>query len=222
MFKYRRISIMELFMVGFVLSASLCFDIGVANVAVIQTSLTKGVTPGIYMGLGATTSDMLYAILSLLGLSLLLNNIYVKYTLWVGGTLVLVYMTYLMFKDAFRERNLNLEADDSIEKGSLFKHYFKGFALTASSPSGFIWFATVGGSIISATINNHSKTDIFFFFGGFFLFNILWSLFLPVVVKKAEHIVGPKILNIFSFIAAIIFLYFAGHVFMDGYKHLLN
>lgn len=63
-------------MVGFALSASLCFDIGVANVTVIQTSLTRGTAPGIYMGLGATTSDLLYAILSLVGLSLLLNNIY--------------------------------------------------------------------------------------------------------------------------------------------------
>ena len=50
---------MELFMVGFALSASLCFDIGVANVAVIQTSLTRGTAPGIYMGLGATTSDFI-------------------------------------------------------------------------------------------------------------------------------------------------------------------
>ncbi|MGZ0879269.1 LysE family translocator [Priestia megaterium] len=213
---------MELFIVGFVLSVSLCLDIGVANVAVMQTSLTRGITPGIYMGLGATTSDLLYAILSLLGLSLLLNNIYIRYILWIGGTLVLIYMTYLMLKDAFKQRNLNLEADNNKVKRSLYKDYFKGFTLTASSPSGFIWFATVGGSIISATINNHSKIEIFYFFGGFLLFNLLWSLFLPIVVKKAEHLVGPRILNIFSFIAAIIFLYFAGHVFIDGYNNLLN
>ncbi|WP_409304717.1 LysE family translocator [Peribacillus sp. SCS-155] len=213
---------MELFMVGLVLSASLCFDIGVANVAVMQTSITRGIKPGISMGLGATTSDLIYAILSLVGLSLLLNNIYVRYILWIGGTLVLVYMTYLMLKDAFKKRSLNLEAENSKGKSSLYKDYLKGFTLTASSPTGFIWFATVGGSIISATINNQSKAEILYFFGGFLLFNLLWSLFLPIVVKKAEHLVGPKILNIFSFIAAIIFLYFAGHVFIDGYKNLLN
>ncbi len=38
---------MELFMVGFAISSSLCFDIGVANVVVIQTSLTKGTALGI-------------------------------------------------------------------------------------------------------------------------------------------------------------------------------
>lgn len=213
---------MELFMVGFFLSASLCFDIGIANVAVMQTSITRGIKPGISMGLGATTSDILYALLSLVGLSLLLNNLYVRYILWIGGTLVLVYMTYLMLRDAFKKRSLNIEEDNSNIGKSLYKDYLKGFTLTATSPSGFIWFATVGGSIISATIDKHSKIDIIYFFSGFLLFNLIWSLFLPIVVKRAEYLIGPKILNIFSFIAAIIFLYFAGHVFMDGYNNLLN
>jgi len=58
---------MELFISGFLLSLSLCLDLGIVNVAIIKTGVEKGFLPSLNIGLGSTVGDIVYATLSTLG-----------------------------------------------------------------------------------------------------------------------------------------------------------
>jgi L-lysine exporter family protein LysE/ArgO len=42
---------MELFISGFLLSLSLCLDLGIVNVAIIKTGIEKGFLPSLHIGL---------------------------------------------------------------------------------------------------------------------------------------------------------------------------
>ncbi|WP_141433216.1 LysE family translocator [Bacillus sp. 03113] len=213
---------MEFVIAGFLLSLSLCFDIGMVNVAIIQTSLTRGLFPAFWLGVGSSFGDILYAFLSLIGISLLLENVYVRYFLWIGGTIILLYMAFQMTKTALKKKSTSLDEQKEIISSSPVHTYFlRGFGLAVASPSALLWFASVGGSIIATSTSDHSQGALIYFFTGFFIAGILWSLMLPIISNKAGNIFGDKILQVFSFISAGLFIYFAINVFLDGYRNFI-
>ena len=50
---------------GFLLSLSLCLDIGVANIAMITLAMQRGYFQGFALGLGTCVGDLIYAVLAL-------------------------------------------------------------------------------------------------------------------------------------------------------------
>lgn len=97
---------LALFVSGFLLSLSLCLDIGIVNVAVIKTGLEKGALPSFLMGLGSAFGDLVYATVSMIGMSALLQSTIVRWVLWLGGTAVLLYLSVHMVKETLRPRAL--------------------------------------------------------------------------------------------------------------------
>jgi L-lysine exporter family protein LysE/ArgO len=73
---------MERFVSGFLLSLSLCLDLGIVNVAVVKTGLERGVLPSFLVGLGSSFGDLIYALLSMVGMSLLMQFTVVR---WMTG-----------------------------------------------------------------------------------------------------------------------------------------
>ena len=59
---------------GFLLSLSLCLDIGVANIAMITLAMQRGYFQGFALGLGTCVGDLIYAVLALAGLTVLLRD----------------------------------------------------------------------------------------------------------------------------------------------------
>ncbi|PMZ30335.1 lysine transporter LysE, partial [Pseudomonas sp. GW247-3R2A] len=49
---------------GFLLSLSLCLDIGVANIAMITLAMQRGYFQGFALGLGTCVGDLIYAVLA--------------------------------------------------------------------------------------------------------------------------------------------------------------
>jgi L-lysine exporter family protein LysE/ArgO len=213
---------MELFVTGFLLSLSLCVDIGIVNVAIIKTGIEKGFSPSFYVGLGSSFGDLTYATFSLLGITALLKFVAVRWLLWIGGTSVLLFLSVKMIFEFFRSSDIMKNQDQvSFREDKLKKYFTDGFVLALSSPSAIIWFITVGGSVIAAQTLN-SRFQLFYFFGGFFTSSLTWSLMLAYVSYKGGQIMGNKIKRIFSLISVIIFLLLAYYVFMDGYGTLIN
>ena len=58
---------------GFLLSLSLCLDIGVANIAMITLAMQRGYLQGFALGLGTCFGDLIYAVLALAGMTVLLQ-----------------------------------------------------------------------------------------------------------------------------------------------------
>src|SRR3546814_18571736 len=71
---------------GFLLSLSLCLDIGVANIAMITLAMQRGYFQGFALGLGTCVGDLVYAVLALAGMTVLLQYETVRWVLWLGGS----------------------------------------------------------------------------------------------------------------------------------------
>ena len=212
---------MEIFLTGFFLSISLCLDLGIVNMAIIETGVEKGFAQALNIGLGSSFGDVIYALLSLFGLHLILKFVFIKWALWLVGTFVLLFMCGHMiieiFKPSVSNNNKILKLKDL---GTDIKYFLNGFGLSLSSPTSIIWFFTVGGSIIAAQPLNGFLKPVYFF-AGFFTSSIVWSIFLAYISYKGGQLMKHSIKRIFSIISAIIFLFLAAYVFLNGYKTLM-
>ena len=85
---------------GFLLSLSLCLDIGIANIAMITLAMQRGYFHGFWLGIGTCIGDLIYAVLALAGMTILLQYQSVRWVLWVGGSLMLMWFTYKMIRAA--------------------------------------------------------------------------------------------------------------------------
>ena len=213
---------MELFISGFLLSLSLCVDIGIVNIAIIKTGIEKGFIPSFNVGLGSSFGDITYAPLSLLGIATIIHFVLVRWILWIGGTFVLLYLSYKMIIEIFKPLDISKNQDlSSFQETRLKKYFTDGYILALSSPTAIIWFVTVGGSVIAAQ-NMHSKFELFYFFGGFFTSSVTWSLLLAYVSFKGGQLMGDKIKRIFSILSVLIFLMMALYIFLNGYNNFIK
>ena len=124
---------------GFFLSLSLCLDIGIANVAIISLALSHGFKPGFVLGLGTCFGDLFYAALALAGMSALLQFSAVRWVVWIGGAIVLLFLTWKMAREALYPASappVEGEADLTEPRPSHCEGFLRGALLAVSSPSG--------------------------------------------------------------------------------------
>ncbi|MCB6182875.1 LysE family translocator [Leeia sp. TBRC 13508] len=204
---------------GFLLSLSLCLDIGIVNIAILTLAMQRGYWSGVWLGFGSCIGDLTYAILALVGMSSLLQFEAVRWVMWILGTIVMLYLAAKMLWLAIKPGE-TLPRGEKVDATDHRKQFFKGIALALSSPSAIIWFAVVGGALIARS-GHQDLTHQAIFLGGFVLAGMVWTMGLAAVAHKGGEIMGPKLLQIFHVLSAILFAWFAWQVSTDGYVQLI-
>ncbi|MFC5471027.1 LysE family translocator [Cohnella suwonensis] len=205
---------------GFIFCLSLCFDLGMVNVALIKTGMERGFRPSFMIGFGSCFGDLFYLALALLGVSVVFEFAPVKWALWAIGSCVLFYLTYKMLRETWRPKDTaNGEGTSNEPNLSLWKDYWNGIALALSSPTSIAWFAFVAGPIIAGS---HMKQDggIPFFVAGFFSAGLVWSFSVALISSLSGSMMKPSISRGLSLVSAAMFLYFAVKVFYQGLSDL--
>ena len=204
---------------GFLLSLSLCLDIGVANIAMITLAMQRGCLQGFWLGLGTCFGDLCYAILAMAGMSVLLQYESVRWVLWLGGSAMLIGFAIKMIRNALSPQDaLALEHTPAATSGK--KDFMRGVFLAMSSPSAILWFAAVGGTLISRA-GGEGALSTALFLSGFFCAGLVWSAGLCFAAAQGGRLLGQSLLR-YSYIAsAAIFCYFAAFVILSGYREFI-
>lgn len=209
---------MDLALKGFLLSLSLCLDLGLVNVALIRTALREGTRPAVALGLGSALGDLLYACASVAALALVLEHQGVRLVLWLGGTLVLAWFALRMLRETLHPHAPDLRAGD-LPQRSCATGFARGLALALASPSAILWFAAVGGSIIAA--HARGPGALVPFLAGFALAGVLWGAGVAVAVGRTRHFASERLLRLAALASALLFVYFALDVFVRGYREFV-
>jgi L-lysine exporter family protein LysE/ArgO len=208
---------------GFFLSLSLCLDIGIANVAIISLALSHGFKPGLVLGLGTCFGDLFYAALALAGMSALLQFPAVRWIVWIGGAIVLLYLTWKMAREALYPASappVEGEADIGMPRPAHLKSFVRGCLLAVSSPSAILWFAAVGGALIAkAGATTAASASVFLV--GFFCGGLGWTLFICTLASHGRKRAGTQLLRVCHVMSAVLFAYFAYSVIVNGYRDLI-
>jgi len=204
---------------GFLLSLSLCLDIGIANIAMITLAMQRGYFHGFWLGMGTCMGDLAYALLALAGMAVLLQYEAVRWILWIGGGAMLLWFAGKMLMAAFRKAS-ELNVSETHQYRPLLREFGRGVVLAMSSPTAILWFATVGGALISR-MGQHSVTATSWFLSGFFIAGMFWTCVLCLVGSFGGKLLGQRLLK-YSYIAsALIFSYFALYVIVSGYRDFM-
>lgn len=204
---------------GFLLSLSLCLDLGVVNVALIQAALQRGPRPALALGLGSAVGDLVYAFLSVAAITLVLGSRPVRLTLWIGGTCALTWLAARMIRESLRLKEI-APAEELRAPGADASHFARGILLALASPSAILWFAAVGGSVIATTASGPAALPPFM--AGFALAGVLWAVSLALIVGRARRAFGPGAIRAISLASAALFVYLAVRVFVDGYREFVG
>ncbi|GAA3593898.1 LysE family transporter [Gibbsiella greigii] len=204
---------------GFLLSLSLCLDIGIANIAMITLAMQRGYFHGFWLGMGTCVGDLAYALLALAGMAVLLQYEAVRWILWIGGGAMLLWFAGKMLMAAFRQPS-ELNVSETHQYSPLLREFNRGVVLAMSSPTAILWFATVGGALISR-MGQHSVTATSWFLSGFFIAGMFWTCVLCLIGSFGGKLLGQRLLK-YSYIAsALIFSYFALYVIVSGYREFM-
>lgn len=201
---------------GFLLSLSLCLDIGIANIAMMTLAMQRGYAQGFCLGLGTCVGDLLYAIGALLGMSVLLQFTPVRWLLWIGGRAILLWFTFKMGREALQSHQ-QIDLNHSIYPSSASKAFRKGVVWAVSSPTAILWFATVGGVLISR-LGHQGTWVVVWFLAGFFVAGLFWAAVLCGVGSFGGKVLGENLLRYSYMASAVIFAYFSVYVMVSGYR----
>ncbi|MBZ6393601.1 MULTISPECIES: LysE family translocator [Pantoea] len=204
---------------GFLLSLSLCLDIGIANIAMITLAMQRGYFQGFWLGIWTCVGDLVYALLALSGMAVLLQFSAVRWVLWIGGSAMLLWFAVKMAIAAARPA-APVGLETAAPPRPLKREFSRGVLLALSSPSAILWFATVGGALISR-IGQQSAATSSAFLGGFFIAGVLWTCALCLVGHLGGRALGQRLLKYCAIASAIIFSYFAVYVIVSGYREFM-
>lgn len=204
---------------GFLLSLSLCLDIGIANIAMITLAMQRGFWQGMWLGLGTCVGDLIYALAALAGMTVLLQFTSVRWVLWIGGSLLLVWFAVKMLLAAFRGGG-HLDTRRDVVRESPWREFLRGIFLAMSSPSAILWFAAVGGVLISRS-GAGGPVDAGLFLSGFATAGVLWCMAVCGVASHGGRLLGERLLTWSYLASAAIFCYFAVYVILSGYREFI-
>ncbi|WNW14115.1 LysE family transporter [Pseudomonas sp. DTU_2021_1001937_2_SI_NGA_ILE_001] len=203
---------------GFLLSLSLCLDIGLANIAMMTLAMQRGFSKGLWLGVGTCFGDLAYALLAMTGMAVLLQYETVRYVLWLGGTAVLTWFCIKMILSALSATPA-LQVQEQRSADSNRSLFLRGVFLAMSSPTAILWFAAVGGAIIARQGADLAGASAFL--SGFFVAGLVWSVGLCAVAHQGGRLLGERMLK-WSYVAsAAIFAYFALYVVVSGYQEFI-
>jgi L-lysine exporter family protein LysE/ArgO len=206
---------METFVLGFALSASLCLDLGIVNLALLQTGLQRGGWAAFALGAGSTFGDVFYALLATFGIGLLLSIPWVRVALWLGGTSVLLYLAWKLWQQAAEPIET---ASDLAVPESHALHFRRGLWLAVSSPSAILWFATVGGSVMATSLYQASLQKRLWFYAGFFVCGLAYSATVALLIHHGRSRISARTHVWLNRTSALLFVALALKVAWDGWR----
>lgn len=122
---------LEIILKGLIIGLFISIPVGPIAVLCIQRTLNRGKYHGFVTGLGAATSDLVYAILTAFSLSFILGFINRnQFAIEIVGAVIMFFFGYFLFKS----NPLNKMSDTTLKKESYIQDFVTALALTFSNP----------------------------------------------------------------------------------------
>jgi threonine/homoserine/homoserine lactone efflux protein len=202
---------MEIVFNGIVSGVVLAFLIGPVFFTIIQTSIERGFSSGVYVAIGVSLSDALYILVSYLGLAAFMDNDSSKaYFAYVGGFILLAFGIYYLFIKSRKLANFDPEKITYRSPGRLIG---KGFIINGLSPMVlFFWLATVG--VATSEFNYDETREILIYFSA-----VVGTVFTTDVIKakladKLRILITPRVIRLLNIILGLVLVIFAGQLIL--------
>lgn len=144
-----QISFLELILKGFVIGVIVSAPLGPVGVLCIRRTLNKGRWHGFMTGIGASVSDLVYAAITIYGMSFVfdfINNAQNMFVLQLVGSVLLFGFglhTFLTNPHTYRTNPMDRLSSHPVTKSKLAYNFVTGFALAISNPLIILMFVAL-------------------------------------------------------------------------------
>lgn len=144
-----QISFLELILKGFIIGVIVSAPLGPVGVLCIRRTLNKGRWHGFMTGVGASVSDLVYAAITIYGMSFVfdfINNAQNMFVLQLVGSALLFGFgihTFLTNPHSYRANPMDRLSSYPVTKSKLAYHFATGFALAIGNPLIILMFVAL-------------------------------------------------------------------------------
>ena len=203
---------------GLAIGALISAPMGPIGMLIIQRTLSKGRWPGLFTGVGAALSDLVYCLLTGFGLSFITDfiNEQQQWLQLVGGVVLAIFAIYLFRKNPTR----SLKTAEQTPANSYWTDFVTGFLLTFSNP--LILFFIVGlFARFSLVLPDYGLHHYIFAYVCLFGGALLWWYGVTWLVNRLRRRFNVRALWLVNRIIAIILMAMAAVGFTMAFKELL-
>lgn len=202
---------MDIVIKGVVSGIVLAFLIGPVFFTLLQTSIERGFSSGVFVAIGISLSDSLYIFISYFGLTQFMQATNFRhYMAYGGGIILLLFGLYYLF---VKSRKLAQYDPQKVESASKFRLAAKGFLINGLSPMVlFFWLATV--SVATTQLGYTSGEKALIFFASIVLTVFTTDIIKAKLADKLRALVTPKIIRMMNVVLGIVMVIFAGKLIL--------
>ena len=197
---------MDSFITGILLGLGVAIPIGPLNILIMNYSLSS-FGRGFALGMGAMSADILYFVLLSLGVLVVFDNPWIFKSIAIFGAIFLLYMAWACYKNASKM----LAKISNTERGeSLLACYLKGLGLNSINPFIVGFWLSLSSVVVSSA--NWMIAAL-----GVLLALFAWVVGLSLVTSLARRIISAKVARIFSYVSAVLMLFFTAFLIYNTF-----
>lgn len=203
-----------LFWSGVGLGVAVVASPGAVTAQAIRRGLDDGFIPSLILQLGAVVGLVLWAIVALVGITILAKTILFQIALGVVGSGLLLYLA----GDALRAAYIGEKMSTSTSEN---KHDFvMGTALSLANPLPMILWLGIANDLLSDLSTSQDYRAFGLFLGGFIASALLWSVSLSGLLVLGRQFISPTLFRAINFSSAIILGLFAAKLLWNTFSLL--
>ncbi len=188
---------------GLIIAVIFGVPAGAIGVLTIQRTLEKGFWFGFATGMGSTAADLLYASVSVFGISAL-SDLLVSYstqTRLIGSVLIMAYGVLTLLKRSDENKNENRD------KKNIFSCFASSFVMAVMNPAMLVSYAVAFTAVgITGAV---SGIQGFSLMVGVFAGTTLWWVIISAVVTAFRGKITGRIYRILNIVLGILLIVFA-------------
>ena len=151
---------------------------GVDFFIIINSTIKNGKKAGMITAFGIAVANLVYILLTLFGIMIIKENLFIFNSLKILGCFYLLYISYHLFKSKKKDLFENISKKEKTV--SLSPNFFKGFLSAILNPKNFIFYFTM----FSITTHNNTPFFIQTIYGIWMFFAVLiWDIFIVYILS---------------------------------------
>lgn len=216
-------TISALFVTAFVIGLSGAMMPGPLLTVTISESMKRGFIAGplIILGHGALELALIAALVA--GLSVYLTSALVSSTIALLGGSFLIYLGLTMSREALKG-NISLAALEQQKEGEIqggLHPIAAGVVISLANPYWSIWWATVGLTYLTLSLES-GRMGLASFFSGHILADLVWYTLVAALVAGGRRFMSPRLYKYIIAVCGIFLLVLGLYFIYSGYSGYLR
>ena len=182
---------------------SLVFSVqpGVISFEALRRGMTHGYRAALYVELGSLLGDGVWAVVALLGASLLFQSQSAALALGLFGCGFLLWLA----RDAWLASRTDLALDR--ETGGRGNHLLAGALLSLSNPQNLTFWLGMSGTIIGLGFLDPEPRHLAVFLAGFMIAQVCWCFFFASLVGYGRRLLNQRLFRAVNLACAVFLAY---------------